>query len=136
MPSNMGFSGPGQREQIVRGERTSPLMVVWQALWALIVFAVAFLIFRGYIAVWEWLTDNHLHSWFAAPAIISILVCLIAGAILVIEVVDPNWPNPRKATGSTRPLTPLSREREQPRKTVKMGLGDLMVSLEEDEDEQ
>ena len=136
MANGTGFAGPGQREQINRGERTSPLTIAWQALWALIVLAIAFCIVRGYIAAWEWITYQHLHSWLGPLAIIAVGICLIAGGVLIVEIVDPNWPNPRKATGSTRPLTPLSREREQPRRTIKVGLDDLMASLEAEEKER
>jgi len=133
-----GLAAPGQREQIVRGERTNPLTIAWQALWALIVFALAFLIFRGYIAAWEWITDNHLHSWLMPPAIIAILVCLFAGCVLVIEIADPNWPNPRDATQSTRPLFPWSRERTQPRVSNRIKVSDLLsaLDLEMEEDDE
>ena len=126
-----GLFGPGQRESIQRDERTDPLTVVWQGLWALIMFVLAYCIGRGYVAAWDWLTYHGLHSWFGAPAAIGILACLLVGGMLVIEVVDPNWPNPRNATDSTRPLTPLSKERMAPKGgSTRIKLTDLLGALD------
>ena len=133
--------GPGQRENIRRDERTNPLTVAWQALWAAIMYALAFCIVRGYIAAWDWITYRGLHSWLGPLAGIGAGVCLIAGIILTIEVMDPNWPNPRKATSSTQPLTPLSRERgitERQLRTSKIepdALRELLALLQEEGDE-
>ena len=56
---------------------------------------------------------------------------MIAGIILTIEVVDPNWPNPRNATDSTRPLTPLSKERMAPKGgSTRIKLTDLLGALD------
>ena len=141
MAKRAGLFGPGQRESISRGERTDPLTVVWQALWAILVLALACLIVRGYIAAWDWITERELHSWLAPPAAIATLVCLITGIILIIEVMDPNWPNPRESTSSTQPLTPLSKERAQrdqaPRINLKFRdiLDALNLELDESDDD-
>ena len=130
MPRGGVFS-PGQREEIKRGERTNPLTVVWQGLWAFIMFALAYLIGRGYIASWEWITDHRAHSWLGPPAALAILVCVLVGSMLVVEAVDPNWPNPRNATDSTQVLTPLSQERMPPKAgSQRIKLTDLLSALD------
>ena len=133
-----GLAAPGQREQINRSERTNPLTIAWQALWAFLVFALGFCIVRGYIAAWEWITYRHLHSWLMPLAIIAVAVCAVAGTILIIEILDPNWPNPRDATPSTRPLFPWSRERTQPKVSNRIKVSDLLsaLDLEMEEDDQ
>jgi len=109
-----GFSQPGQRENITRGERTDPRIILFQAICLVLVVLIAFIVIRAYIWQWERITRNHLHSWLAPVAIILVAGCVAAGIMLFVELYDANWPNPRDASPSTRPNFPWSKERFTP----------------------
>lgn len=133
-----GFTAPGQRESIVRGERTDPRAILGQsAAWAacgsvLSVAVAAIVAICGY----GWWVVDHWRVFgvaLVAPWPIAALLALVA---LTVEIFDPNWPPPRKATGSTRPLWPHSGERERPSNPPSsVRLGDLYADLDEDDDE-
>lgn len=126
--------GRGQVEHIQRGERTSPIVIIGQGLALVAVTLFGFIVIRAYIYYWDWIAKNEFHGWFAPPAIILVLGCVIVDWVLFYEIFDPNYPNPRQATETTRPLWPWSKERMKPEgdKTVinvKLGLPDMLNSL-------
>jgi len=138
-----GFTAPGQREQIIRGERTDPRAIlgqagVWGGLGSFIVLVVmgGILVNKLYRVrdVFFYVADNW--RWLGliviAPIVIAAVLAMYA---LFIEIFDPNWPPPRDATPSTRPLMPHSKERMQPKaesRTVKVK--DLIALLESGEE--
>lgn len=143
-----GFTAPGQREVIARGERTDPRVIIGQALaWGLCGCAILLFVIGGILinrldrmryvlryvgANWRWLLFV-----VAAPLAIGALLALV---VLTIEICDPNWPPPRDATKSTRPLWPHSRERADPpaevtNVNIRLGLSDLLTMLDRDEDD-
>jgi len=138
MANRTSFTAPGQREAISRGERTHPRVVIGQAVgWAACASAVAVFVLIGVLIyhgdslwyAWRYLRDTW-RVWALLMVAPWPVAAVLAVVVLTVELFDPNWPPPRRATGSTRPLTPISREREQPKQTIKIGLDDLMASLE------
>lgn len=136
--------GPGQRERIVRGERTDPRVIIGQVGALIAVVLLAFVVVRTYIYYWDWITKNEAHDWLSPIGIILVFGCGVAAYVLFIEVFDPNYPNPRQATGSTKPLWPWSRERQPPegdKVSINLRWKDLLDALnlemveEEDEDD-
>jgi hypothetical protein len=140
MAPNSGFSAPGQRERIVRGERTDPRVIIGQAAALAGVTLFGFVVVRLYIYGWDWINERELHGTFGPVAIILILACVIADIMLFVEIFDPNWPNPRDATDSTRPNFPWSGERQPvpadvTNVNVKVDMARLLDMLTVDDDE-
>lgn len=140
-----GFTAPGQREIIARGERTDPRVVIGQAAAYAAVGTVLVLLVMWIVMVnvksWTW--DYTIRNWrwlIIFPLLPILAACVEAILVLRTEINDPNWPNPRDATQSTRPLHPLSKERMQPKGGVSFNLKftDLLdaLNLELDDDEE
>jgi uncharacterized integral membrane protein len=130
-----GFTAPGQREQIVRGERTDPRAVIVTGVAIGAVGAFIVLLIMGLIMLnvrtswayivkhWRWLIIFPLLPWIAGGCFTII--------VLYVEINDPNWPPPRDATPSTAPLHPLSKERMQPKgRSSRIKLTDLLNALD------
>ncbi|NIV30514.1 MAG: hypothetical protein GWN58_13750 [Anaerolineae bacterium] len=130
MPRGNFFGPPGQREGILRGERTDPRVIIGQGIGLAVVLLFAFGVIRVYIYYWDWITRYKRHGTFAPIAIILVGVCLVVGAMLFVEILDPNWPNPREATGSTRPLFPWSKEKQQPQHITNISLADVVAGVQ------
>ena len=135
MARGAGFTAPGQREQIVRGERTDPRAVMAQGgaiglVGMLLVLLIMWVLMINVHTTWKYIVENWrwliifpLLPWVAAGVFTTI--------ILYVELNDPNWPNPRDATASTTPLHPLSKERMQPKgSSTRIKLIDLLASLD------
>lgn len=139
--------GKGQKEVIVRGERTDPRAILAQAAALVVITLLMFAVVRTYVHFWDWITRNRLHGWLAPAALILVVVGGFTDIILAQEIADPNWPNPRDSTSSTRPLWPWSREREKPPSpttnvNIKVGFAEALAQLldslevtEEDDDD-
>lgn len=114
--------GPGQRERIVRSERTDPRAIVAQAAWIaicatfIIVLAMGATLLnrfdywyrfaRYWSANWKWLILIPIAPWPIAASI-----CIV---VLLYEIFDPNYPPPRDAVATTRIIWPGSKERAFP----------------------
>ena len=130
-----GFTQPGQRETIVRGERTDPRAVLGQAAALalcgtfIVLIVMAFWMLNAK-TTWKWIGENW--RWLAIfPVIPWIFAAVGAGIMLFVEIFDPNWPNPRDATPSTTPNFPWSKERMQPKGgTSRIKLTDLLNALD------
>jgi len=146
MMSNFGESmGQGQKEIIRRGERTDPRMIVNQAKW--FAFCLTFLVgLVEFFYLWyidaRWYEIRHWLWELSLPIAIPFAVAAVLAAIaLFIEIFDPNYPNPRKATSSTRPNMPWSKERGITERQLRKSkidpdaLRELLALLQEEEDE-
>jgi len=131
------FTAPGQRETIVRGERTDPRSIlgqafVWGACGSFVVLVVMVFIFWNKGVRWYWIWDNL--RWLAIfPVAPFVIAAVLAVYALTVEIFDPNWPPPRKAMSSTRPVWPHSQEREQPKVDRRVKVADFMAELSEDD---
>lgn len=109
--------GQGQKEVIVRGERTDPWAIISQALWGAIASDIIVLSVFIIILVQIWWPGWY---WFGGswrPLVIWLVVpwpvwALIAAAQLFIEVFDPNYPPTRKSVVSDKPLLPWRKSRD------------------------
>jgi len=140
-----GWGEAGQRETIIRGERTRAQEIVNQAKW--MAFCFTFIVvaaesfYLWYIDA-RWYDIRHWLFELAVPVAVPFAFgALCAGVQLFIEIFDPMHPSPRKATSSTRPNFPWSKERGltsealQRSKIDKETLADLLALLEEESEE-
>jgi hypothetical protein len=134
-----GFTAPGQRETIHRGERTPAKVVIKQAAGLSLVLMVFLVLVTVGIMLtvqteWKWIVQNW-RKLLWIPVAPWLLGCLLAGFVLFIEMFDPNYPAPRKATDTSRVIWPWSRERVQPKSVIRARMpGTVDFSLDDNEE--
>ena len=138
---NGGFSAPGQRERILRGERTDPRIIIGQAVGLALVGTAIVAILIGAVMLlsiptwrafrqavengWRWMTLLLITPWLIAAG--------ASAVVLWIELFDPNYPAPREAAQTTKVLWPWSKERVQPKQVIRARLpGSVDFSLPDD----
>lgn len=107
--------GSGGKDIVHRPERTDPLQVVKQAKWMALCLGFVVLLVEVFY-LWRidarWYDIQDMLYGLSIPLAISFAFsALCAAAQLFIEIFDPNHPPPRRASHSTRPNFPWSKEK-------------------------
>lgn len=140
MPVWTGSQGQGQKEIITRGERTDPRAVLATcaalgAAGAVLVLLIMAAVMLNLGTTWKWIGQHW--KWLALFPLLPVLIAFgVAVYVLFIEVFDPNYPPPRKATATSRVVWPWSKEREQPVKVLSLPLTKSALSFMLDGEDQ